>query len=152
MIKITKTQIFLKNNYKWLIAITLPMIIIIPIVLASSHNNPNPNQQTYELLIKKAQTGEGNGAYEKGDIVMIQPEGYDWAQAERQNFNIVKIELNKNQLEQLTKPKEKNTGKKDENGNPIMEQEKRRKNKVNNLQEQDNGKTIEMQDVMEKLF
>lgn len=150
MIKMIKTQRFFKNNYKWLIVIALPMVIIIPIVLASSYNNPNPSQQTYELLIKKAQTGQGNGAYEAGDIVMIQPEGYNWSQAERQNFNIVKMKLNKNQLAGLTKPKEKDIGKIDENGNPIMEQEKRRKNKVNNLQEQDNGKTIEIQDVVEK--
>lgn len=150
MIKMIKTQRFFKNNYKWLIAIALPMVIIIPIVLASSHNNPNPSQQTYELLIKKAQTGQGNGAYEAGDIVMIQPEGYNWSQAERQNFNIVKMKLNKNQLAGLTKPKEKDIGKIDENGNPIIEQKERRKYQIDNIEQRNNGETVITEDIVWK--
>ncbi len=127
-------------------SIIITTAIVAAITFASSHN-PNPNQKTYELLIKKTQTGEGKGAYEPGDIIMIKEQGYNWSSSERQNFSIVKMELTENQLEQLTKPKQKDTGQKDENGNPIIEQEKRRKYQIDNIEEKDSGEIVGIEDV-----
>ncbi|MBU4332312.1 hypothetical protein KKD20_04280 [Patescibacteria group bacterium] len=82
--------------------------------------------QTYELLIKKVQTGVGEGAYQGGDIVAIKPLGHQWSSGEIQNFWIVRMDLTPSQAEELLKPKERPTGENDEAGQPIMKMEARR--------------------------
>lgn len=133
----------LKKQWKWLFMLAIPLaFIIISFVFAA-----NP---TYELLIKKNQTGtSATGAYEVGDIIMIKPEGYNWSSAERQNFYYVKIQLSQGQLKQFVNVKERDTGEVDENGEPIMELQKRRKYNLD-VQGLYNGKTIAIQDIVSK--
>ncbi len=90
------------------------------------HPGEGEQVQTYELLIKKVQTGLGKGAYQAGDIVAAELEGRKWSPAERQNFWIVKMELTSSQAEALTKGIEVQTGE-GPDGEPIMETQARRK-------------------------
>ena len=62
--------------------------------------------QRYELLIKKAQTGTGEGAYQAGDIVMAKPGRPYWASGEINNFWIVTMYLTPSQAELLVQAKE----------------------------------------------
>lgn len=105
--------------------------------------------EPYELLIKKAQTGVGVGAYQGGDIVAIMPAGYNWSWAERTNFIIVKANLTDEQKEELVKPKEWDTGEVDDLGEPIMELQARRKYNLDIKTIYDN-KEITTEDIITK--
>lgn len=132
----------------------LPGAVIDAILGIIRQNPAKPGEpaQTYELLIKKAQTGTGAGAYREGDIVAIKPLGHEWSAGEIQNFWIVRMELTETQAEELMKPKEKETGKKDESGLSVMEMEARRKYYINPeiLQKAEKGEELRMEDVKER--
>lgn len=122
----------------------LPGAVIDAILGIVKQNPPKSGEpaQTYELLIKKSQTGTGAGAYHEGDIVAIKPLGHEWSAGEIQNFWIARMELTETQAEELLKPKEKETGEKDEGGQPVMEMEARRKYYIEpgELENKDAGK------------
>ncbi|MDP2830586.1 MAG: hypothetical protein Q8O21_00805 [bacterium] len=132
----------------------LPGAVIDAILGIVKQNPPKPGEpaQTYELLIKKARTGTGAGAYQEGDIVAIKPLGHQWSSGEIQNFWIVAMELTATQAEELMKPKEKETGEKDESGQPVMEMEARRKYYINPeiLQKAENGRIFKIENIEEK--
>ncbi|MDP3043707.1 MAG: hypothetical protein Q8N21_04905 [bacterium] len=132
----------------------LPAAVIDAILGIVKQNPPKPGEpaQTYELLIKKTQTGTGAGAYQEGDIVAIKPLGHQWSSGEIQNFWIVQMELTATQAEELMKPKEKETGEKDENGLSVMEMEARRKYYISPeiLRKAEKGEELGMEDVEER--
>ncbi|MBU4347484.1 hypothetical protein KJ586_03940 [Patescibacteria group bacterium] len=132
----------------------LPGTVIDAILGIIKQNPPKSNEptQTYDLLIKKAQTGTGAGAYQEGDIVAIKPLGHEWSSGEIQNFWIAQMELTETQAEELMKPKEKETGEKDESGLSVMEMEARRKYfiDINILSRMEKGEELGMKDVGER--
>ncbi len=121
-------------------------------IIKQNPAKPGETAQIYELLIKKAQTGTGAGAYQEGDIVAVKPLGHEWSAGEIQNFWIVRMELTETQAEELMKPKEKETGEKDEAGQPVMEMEARRKYYISPemLRETETGQKLNKDEIKEK--
>ena len=113
---------------------------------------PDEPIQTYELLIKKGPTGVGQGAYQEGDIVMLKPAGYNWSAGELNNFWIVKMDLTPSQAEELVKPKEREIGEKDKDGQPITEIEARRKHYISSelLEQAEQGQALSREVVGER--
>lgn len=95
-------------------------------LLGQTPAQPEEGTQIYELLIKKTQTGTGEGAYQAGDIVSARPKGHNWSAGEINNFWIVRMILTPSQAEALVQAKEIVTGV-DENGEEIKELLARRK-------------------------
>lgn len=107
--------------------------------------------QRYELLIKKAQTGTGEGAYQAGDIVMAKPGRPYWAAGEINNFWIVTMYLTPSQAELLIQAKEITTGL-DEEGQPMTELLARRQYYIDpaDLEALEQGERIEIEIVQER--
>jgi hypothetical protein len=108
--------------------------------------------QRYELLIKKAQTGVGPGAYQAGDIVMAKPGRPYWASGEINNFWIVAMYLTPSQAELLVRAKEITTGTYKETGEPITELLARRQFYIEPklLEQLDQGGRVEIDIVQER--
>ncbi len=57
-----------------------------------------------EILIKRAQTGSGSGAYEAGDVVLARPDGHPWGAAEldESRFLVARVDLSDSEIAALT--------------------------------------------------
>jgi hypothetical protein len=89
---------------------------------------------THKLLVQieepKGRPEDLKGRYERGDIVLIAPGDKEFSEAEVSGFLIIKMDLTEKQAEMLVRSKETETGEKDESGQPMTEQLKRRKYSV----------------------
>ena len=175
MSKLKKTKTTMSKKLKLILSISLFLLIILvisqltigerikfgelPLNLQAGIlrllglNPPQAGEyiQRYELLIKKAQTGVGEGAYQAGDIVMAKPGRPYWAAGEINNFWIVTMYLFPSQAQALVQAKEITTGT-DEQGQPITELLARRQYYIDPelLEQFDQGARIEIEAVEER--
>lgn len=80
---------------------------------------------THKLLVQienpKGNPEDVKGRYQRGDIVLIKQGDFQFSQAEKSGFLILRMDLTEKQAEILVRSKEADTGKDDPDGRPQLE-------------------------------
>lgn len=79
------------------------------------------------LIVLRSQEGaaspeeDAKNNLKRGDVIAVREEKHAWSRAEYKSYLLVKIEGRKQEAEKLLEPLEKETGEKDEQGQPKKE-------------------------------
>jgi hypothetical protein len=86
---------------------------------------------THKLMVQievpKGKEEDLRGRYQRGDIVLIKPGDFEFSEAEKTGFLILKMDITEKQAEVLVRSLEKDTGEDDPDGRPRTETLARRK-------------------------
>jgi hypothetical protein len=86
--------------------------------------------KTLQLLVQIAKSTGDENQSERGNVVLTAPEDKQFSTAEKEGFLIIKVKMTEMQAQLLTIALEEKTAEKDAEGNPVVEQVKPRKFRV----------------------